>query len=122
MRPARTWETSLGAIEIAVGDCLKALDKYEGAFRTAYGERSEVPALRIHVPDEGADETWSRHLDDAERSADGVEDLLREQELIWRRWQELMARWRQSLEQSPVMEPEIAHAFLRGHPAGGRTV
>ena len=51
MPPARAWETSLGAIEVAIGDCLSALERYETTFRTAYAERGGPPeSLRIHDP------------------------------------------------------------------------
>ncbi len=123
MRTARAWETSLGAIEIAVSDCLKALDRYEAAFHTSYAERGgAVEALRIHEPYEPAEEGWSEPLAAAERSAVEVEALLEEQEIVWRRWSELMAHWRHSLEHPPELPPESAHAVLRRDPPGRRAI
>jgi len=123
MPPAKNWEASLGAIEAAVGDCLRSLDRYEAAFRTAYSERGgPVEALRIHVPHDAVDDAWDEHLAGADRSAGAVEDMLAEQEIVWNHWRELIARWRQSLEQSPVFAPEIDHDEFRCDPAGRRAI
>ena len=123
MRTARAWETSLGAIEVAVADCLKALDRYEDAFRNAYAERGGAPeALRIHEPYDADDDAWDEPLAAAERSAVEAEALLEEQEIVWRRWSELMAHWRHSLEHPPELPPEKAHAELRRDPPGRRAI
>ncbi len=123
MPAARVWETSLGAIAVAVGDCLKSLDRYEAAFQTAYSERGgPVEALRIHVPYESIDEAWDEHLAGADRSAADVEQLLAEQEIVWARWQELVASWRQSLEQTPELTPEISRVEFRRDPPRRRAV
>jgi len=123
MPAARAWETSLGAIAVAVGDCLKSLDRYEAAFRTAYSERGgPVEALRIHVPHELIDEAWDEHLAGADRSAADVEQLLAEQEIVWARWQELVATWRQSLEQTPELTPESSRVEFRRDPPRRRAV
>lgn len=123
MQTARSWETSLGAIESAVGDCLKALDDYEASFRTAYIESGgPVEALRLHIPLDTVEDAWDRQLAGADRSADDVEQLLAEQEIVWNRWQELLATWRHSLEQPPELESETDHAFFRRDPPGRRTI
>ena len=123
MRTARAWETSLGAIESAVADCLKALDRYEVAFRTTYTDQGGVPeALRIHEPYDDGAEAWGEPLVAAERSAVEVEALLEEQEIVWRRWGELMARWRHSLEHPPEVPPESPHAVVRRNPPGRRAI
>ncbi len=123
MQPARAWETSLGAIEVAVRDCLDTLERYEAAFQKTYAEQGgPADALRIHVPHDGLDEAWDEHLAGADRSADGVEQLLAEQEIVWKRWQELVAAWKQSLEQTPELAPEFAHAILRRDPPRRRAV
>ncbi len=111
------------AIELAVGECLAALGRYEDAFRTAYTEQGgSADALRIHTACETFDEGWSRHLAAADQSADDVEGLLAEQEIVWKRWRELMACWRRSLERPPELDPETAHAFLRSDPPRRRAV
>jgi len=123
MRTARVWETSLGAIEVAVADCLKALDRYEAAFRTAYAEQGGAPErLRIHEPYDVGEDAWGVPLAAAERSAVEAEALLEEQEIVWRRWCELMAHWRHSLEHPPELHPEFAHAVLRRDPPGRRAI
>ena len=123
MRSARAWETSLGAIEVAVGDCLKALEHYESAFLMAYTEQGgPADALRIHVPYDGLDEAWDEHLAGADQSAEGVEQLLAEQEIVWKRWQELVTEWKLSLEQTPELDPEFPHAILRRDPPRRRAI
>ena len=113
----------MGAIEVAVGDCLKALDRYEVAFQKAYTERGgPTETLRIHAPHDGLDETWDEHLAGADRSAVDVEQLLAEQEIVWKRWQELVANWKHSLEQTPELNPEFAHAILRRDPPRRRAI
>ena len=123
MRTTRGWETSLGAIEVAVADCLNALDRYEAAFRTAYGDHGgAADALRIHEPYDVGEEGWGEPLAKAERSAVEAEALLDEQEIVWKRWSELMAGWRHSLEHPPMLPVEIDRADLRRDPPGRRAI
>ena len=123
MKPSRAWETSLGAIEVAVGDCLKALERYEASFQKAYTEQGGPgEALQLHAAHDALDETWTRQLAGADRSAEDVEQLLAEQEIVWTRWQELVAGWKHSLEQTPELNPEHAHAHLRRDPPRSRAI
>ena len=99
------------------------MERYETTFRTAYTERGGSPeSLRIHDPFDAFDETWDEYLAGADRSADDAERLLVEQEIVWQRWQELVACWRHSLEQPPELPPESAHAFLRSDLTRRRAV
>lgn len=98
------WETELHNIEFAVGACLTALDQYERAFHTELQTRGvELPKEPLETT---GDPRWERALGGANRAAHDVEALLAEQESIWNRWQELLAGWRRSVQQSPVMSPE----------------
>ena len=94
------WATSLAEIESAVGNCLAALDRYESAFRTVLHPVAQAkPPV---VGKEPLDLECDRQIERAVSSAKSVEQLLIEQELVWREWQSSYTAWRQSLEQSPA--------------------
>ena len=94
------WATSLAEIESAVGNCLAALDRYEAAFRTVLHpvEQTKPQVLGKASLDIECD----RQIERAATAAKSVEQLLNEQELVWRDWQRSYAAWRQSLKQSPA--------------------
>lgn len=93
------WATALAEVDRAVGDCLAALDRYEGAFADILSEVG--PVLGVHralVPPEG---DWGERTAAARAKVADVEQLLDEQEQAWTAWQESFTAWRRSLEQLP---------------------
>ncbi len=93
------WATSLAEIESAVGNCLAALDRYESAFRTVLNPVAQSKPQALGK--EPLDMECDRQIERAVNSAKSVEQLLNEQELVWRDWQRSYAAWRQSLEKGP---------------------
>ena len=94
------WASSLAEIESAVGNCLAALDRYESAFRTVLHPVAETKPKTIEK--EPLDSECDRQIERAVTAAKSVEQLLAEQEAVWRDWQKSYSAWRQSLEQSPA--------------------
>lgn len=93
------WATALAEVERAVGDCLAALDRYEGAFADVLSEVGpSVGIQRTLVPPEG---DWGDRTSAARAKVADVEQLLDEQEQAWSAWQASFTAWRRSLEQLP---------------------
>ena len=86
------WTETLGEIERQIDDCLASLDRYEAAFAKVLNEQG-VSTLPLKEPD------WDATLADATRSADEVEQLFAEQDGVWLRWRESLARWHGLIEQ-----------------------
>jgi hypothetical protein len=93
------WAVSLGEVERAVGDCLRALDRYEEAFADVLAEAD--PPVRLHRPALEPDGAWDDRSRAARGRVDDLLELLDEQERAWATWQESYSAWRRSLEQLP---------------------
>lgn len=100
---AAGWQQALAEVELAVGHCLAALDRYEQAFdgvlRTG-GVQPAAPSVAATSGEQIAG--WEERLTYARQHADAVEALLDEQEAEWKAWQEKFTAWRRSLEQPPT--------------------
>lgn len=93
------WATALAEVEQAVGGCLAALDRYEGAFADVLADAD--PSLSARRPLVPPEEDWGERTAAARAKVAGVEQLLEEQERAWTAWQESFTAWRRSLEQLP---------------------
>ena len=93
------WATALAEVERAVGDCLSALDRYEGAFADVLADAD--PPVRLHRPALEPDGDWADRTDAARRQVHDLEQLLDDQERAWATWQQSYSAWRRSLEQLP---------------------
>jgi len=93
------WAGALAGVEQAIGDCLAALDHYEGAFADVLAEAE--PPVRLHRPALEPDGDWADRTTATRRQVHDLEQLLDEQEQAWATWQESYTTWRRSLEQLP---------------------
>ena len=93
------WAVALAEVERAVGDCLTALDRYEGAFADVLADAD--PPVQLRRPALDPDDDWSDRTAAARRQVTDLEQLLDEQERAWATWQESYSAWRRSLEQLP---------------------
>lgn len=93
------WAGALADVEQAVGDCLAALDRYEGAFADVLADAD--PPVRLHRPALDPDGNWTDRTAAAVRQVRDLEHLLDEQEQAWAAWRESYTSWRRSLDQLP---------------------
>jgi hypothetical protein len=102
----RDWMRSLDEVDEAIGNCLAALERYEAKFVELLREQAVAPGPRFErsLPDASPDVGWADRLAAAKAGADEVEQLLAEQEAVWRRWRESLAAWRQLVSQQGVGE------------------
>lgn len=95
-------QTAVDEVERGVRDCLTALDRYEAAFDLALAPGPD------RTQTEESHNEWDRSLVAAGDRSGRVEELLDEQEDLWRRWHAALERWEQSLQQPgevPGCEP-----------------
>ena len=85
------WQSALAEVERGVRECLSALDRYEAAFDGVL-----TPTRTGPTPD-APTEGWDQSLAQAGAQSARVEQLLDEQEGVWRQWHAALARWEQSL-------------------------
>lgn len=93
------WPAALAEVERAVGDCLAALGRYEGAFADVLAEAD--PPVRLHRAALEPDGDWADRTAAARARVADIEQLLDEQERAWAGWRESYLAWRRSLEQLP---------------------
>jgi hypothetical protein len=94
--PQSGWWQTLAEMEHAIDACLVTLQKYEDGFREVLKSSSGSTAL-LAIPKD--DDGWNSRLETAQKHANTVEELLREQETIWTQWKTQYESWRHSLEQ-----------------------
>ena len=80
------WEDKLAHVERSIGDCLAALDRYEAAFQHVVASTAESPAPRSFAMPPWPERTVSGAIDE-------VDQILADQESLWRRWQTAFAGW-----------------------------
>ncbi len=115
------WMRSLAHIEIAIGECLGALDRYEQKFGHVYTQVTGTPLPAVLNSEDPrwqiAEDVWQAKLAQAQTAADEVEGMLLEQQHLWEHWQESFRNWRDSLEKVPGRPPEPRDEPVRRHSA-----
>jgi hypothetical protein len=84
------WRAALAAVERGIDDCLAALDRYESAFAKVLDER---PVVKLAEPVLPPAIDWDAQLAKSKATADEVEQVLAEQEVLWGRWRSALANW-----------------------------
>lgn len=103
-RPARVdWMGALTEVEQAVGQCLDALDHYDERFAQLLSEPAQAPSTPRPVG--SSDLGWEARLFALHTQVDELEQLLTAHESTWQQWQQAMASWRRSVEQTPESAP-----------------
>jgi hypothetical protein len=97
------WRESVAEMEAGLTACLSALDQYEKQFSDTLNDPARsFPEAVDHVPT--ANDGWGERLAIAGERANQVEQLLNEQESIWKKFQLSLNEWRKTLEKGPTVQ------------------
>lgn len=88
------WLKSLNDVETAIAACLESLGRYQARFEELFDRPRQPLALPImnDLPTPPA-------LQQAELLTHSMEQLIAEQERVWREWQARLAAWQESVQQ-----------------------